>query len=127
MGGAGAVRETRYAILRNRFGGPVLRRALVSLAVLAVTVAGCATVAPMDSTDAPIRYACKAGKRFTAAYALHGTRVVVSAGGVTKTLKLARSASGARYMAGDAEIWSKGADATLKGFPGGPYADCRSQ
>lgn len=105
----------------------VLRRVLVPLAVLAVTFAGCATVAPMDSTDAPIRYACKGGKRFTAAYALHGKTVVVSAGGAAKTLKLARSASGARYASGEAEIWSKGADATLKGFPGGPYADCRSQ
>lgn len=104
-----------------------MRRALVPLAVIAATLAGCATVAPMDSTDAPIRYACKGGKRFTAAYALHGKRVVVSAGGVTRTLKLARSASGARYATGDAEIWSKGADATLKGFPGGPYVDCRSQ
>jgi len=81
----------------------------------------------MDSTDAPIRYACKAGKRFTSAYALHGKTVTVSAGGATKVLKLARSASGARYSAGDAELWSKGADAMLKGFPGGPYADCRSQ
>lgn len=105
----------------------VLRRALVPLAVLAVALAGCATVAPMDSTDAPIRYGCKSGKRFTAAYALHGKTVVVSAGGATRTLKLARSASGARYASGEAEIWSKGADATLKGFPGGPYADCRSQ
>lgn len=108
-----------------------MRRVLVPLAVLAVTLgtvlAGCATVAPMDSTDAPIRYGCKGGKRFTAAYALHGKKVVVSAGGATKTLKLARSASGARYAAGEAEIWSKGADATLKGFPGGPYADCWSQ
>lgn len=108
-----------------------MRRVLVPLAVLAVTLvtvlAGCATVAPMDSTDAPIRYSCEGGKRFTSAYALHGKKAVVTAGGVTKTLKLARSASGARYTAGDAEIWSKGADAMLKGFPGGPYADCRSQ
>lgn len=108
-----------------------MRRVLVPLAVLAVTLstvlAGCAAVAPMDSTDAPIRYSCKGGKRFTSSYALHGKKVVVTAGGVTKTLKLARSASGARYTAGDAEIWSKGADAMLKGFPGGPYADCRSQ
>ncbi len=108
-----------------------MRRVLVPLAVLAVTLsmvlAGCATVAPMDSTDAPIRYSCKGGKRFTSAYALHGKKVVVTAGGVTKSLKLARSASGARYTAGDAELWSKGADAMLKGFPGGPYADCRSQ
>ena len=105
----------------------MLRRLLVPLALLSAVLAGCATVAPMDSTDAPIRYSCKGGKRFTAAYALHGKTVVVSAGGATKTLKLARSASGARYASGDAEIWSKGADATLKGFPGGPYADCRSQ
>ncbi|WP_343698341.1 MliC family protein [Caulobacter sp.] len=104
-----------------------LRRLLLPLSGLALFLAGCATVAPMDSTDAPIRYSCKAGKRFTAAYALHGKRVVVTAGGATKTLKLARSASGARYTAGDAEIWSKGADAMLKGFPGGPYQDCRSQ
>ncbi len=104
-----------------------MRRLLVPLAVLSAVLAGCATVAPMDSTDAPIRYSCKGGKRFTAAYALHGKTVVVSAGGATKALKLARSASGARYASGDAEIWSKGADATLKGFPGGPYADCRSQ
>ena len=54
-------------------------------------------------------------------------KAIVSAGGVTKTLKLARSASGARYTAGEAEIWSKGANAMLKGFPGGPYADCHSQ
>lgn len=104
-----------------------MRRVVACLAVLALTLAGCATVAPMDSTDAPIRYRCEAGKTFTAAYALHGRRVVVKAGGATKTLKLARSASGARYAAGEAEIWSKGSDATLKGFPGGPYQACRSQ
>ena len=104
-----------------------MRRILVSSAILVVTLAGCATVAPMDSTNAPIRYACKAGKRFTAAYALHGKTVVVTAGGATRTLKLARSASGARYVAGEAEIWSKGPDAMLKGFPGGPYDACRSQ
>jgi membrane-bound inhibitor of C-type lysozyme len=104
-----------------------LRRILVSSAVLALFMTGCATVAPMDSTDAPIRYACKAGKRFTAAYALHGKTVLVTAGGATRTLKLARAASGARYAAGGAEIWSKGPDAMLKGFPGAPYDGCRSQ
>lgn len=104
-----------------------MRRIVIAVAIVSATLAGCATVAPMDSTDAPIRYSCKAGKRFTAAYALHGKRVVVSAGGVTKTLKLARSGSGARYTGGQAEIWSKGANAMLTGFPGGPYDDCRSQ
>jgi membrane-bound inhibitor of C-type lysozyme len=104
-----------------------LRRVLLCLSVLAVTLAGCATVAPMDATDAPIRYGCKAGRSFTAAYALRGKQVVVKAGGATRTLKLARSASGARYADGAAEIWSKGPDAMLHGFPGGPYDDCRSQ
>ena len=103
-----------------------MRRALVPLALLALTAAGCATVAP-DATDAPIRYRCQAGKSFTAAYALHGKRVLVTAGGVTRVLKLARSGSGARYTDRDAEIWSKGPEAMLKGFPGGPYQDCRSQ
>ncbi len=104
-----------------------MRRVLVTFAAVSMALAGCATVAPMDSTDAPIRYGCKAGKRFTAAYALHGKTVVVTAGGATKTLKLARSASGARYAAGETEIWSKGPEAMLKGFPGGPYDGCRSQ
>lgn len=103
-----------------------MRRALVPLALLAVIAAGCSTVAP-DATDAPIRYRCQAGKMFTATYALHGKRVEVTAGGVTRVLKLARSGSGARYTARGAEIWSKGPDAMLKGFPGGPYQDCRSQ
>lgn len=104
-----------------------MRRALALLALLALTAAGCATVAP-DATDAPIRYRCQAGKTFTAAYALHGKRVLVTAGGVTRVLKLARSGSGARYAARDgAEIWSKGSEAMLKGFPGGPYQACRSQ
>ncbi|PZR34398.1 MliC family protein [Caulobacter segnis] len=103
-----------------------MRRALVPLALLALTAAGCATLAP-DATDSAVRYRCQAGKSFTAAYALHGKHVVVTAGGVTRTLKLARSGSGARYTAGDAEIWGKGTAATLKGFPGGPYRACDSQ
>ncbi|PHY19332.1 MliC family protein [Caulobacter sp. BP25] len=103
-----------------------MRRALVPLVLLALTAAGCATLAP-DATDAPIRYRCEAGKSFTAAYALHGKRVLVTAGGVSRTLKLARSGSGARYTAGGSEIWSKGSEAMLKGFPGGPYKACRSQ
>ena len=47
------------------------------------------------------------------------------AGGVTKSLPGAQSASGARYAAGDFEIWGKGDNATLSGFPGGPYNNCR--
>lgn len=103
-----------------------MRRFLVPLGLLALMAAGCASLAP-DATDAPIRYRCAAGKSFTAAYALHGKRVVVEAGGARRALKLARSGSGARYAAGEAEIWSKGPEAMLKGFPGGPYQNCRSQ
>lgn len=55
-----------------------MRRIVIVVAIVSAALAGCATVAPMDATDAPIRYSCKAGKRFTAAYALHGKRVVVS-------------------------------------------------
>jgi membrane-bound inhibitor of C-type lysozyme len=108
-------------------GDLILRRVLLSLSALTVTLAGCASVVPMDATDTPILYSCKAGKRFTAAYALRGKQVVVTAGGATKALKLARSGSGARYADGVAEIWSKGPDAMLHGFPGGPYDDCHSQ
>jgi membrane-bound inhibitor of C-type lysozyme len=52
--------------------------------------------------------------------------VKVTAGGVTKSLPGARAASGARYSAGDFEIWGKGDTATLSGFPGGPYSNCRA-
>lgn len=92
---------------------------------LTALLAGCASVEPMDAiTDAPIAYACKGGKGFTAAYRASGKKTVVTAGGVTRVLPLAVSASGARYAGGGYEIWSKGPDATLTGFPGGPYSGC---
>lgn len=103
-----------------------MRRAFLTLVALGVVLAACSTVAPMDATDAPIRYVCKAGKRFTVVYALHGKTAAVTAGGVTRTLKLARSGSGARYASSGAELWGKGAAATLKGFPGGPYDGCNA-
>jgi membrane-bound inhibitor of C-type lysozyme len=101
----------------------VRRLLLVSVAVL-LTLSACATVAPTEAVTTPVAYGCKAGKGFTATYPAKGDRVLVSAGGVSKTLPLARSASGARYAKGDFELWGKGDRATLKGFPGGPYADC---
>lgn len=101
------------------------RIALISAALL--LLAACASVQPMDSiVDAPIAYACKGGRGFTVTYPASGKRAQVSAGGVTKSLPLAVSASGARYAKGDYEVWSKGDDATLKGFPGGPYNGCTS-
>jgi membrane-bound inhibitor of C-type lysozyme len=43
---------------------------------------------------------------------------------VSRTLRLARSGSGARYTARGMELWGKGTAATLSGFPGGPYSGC---
>jgi membrane-bound inhibitor of C-type lysozyme len=84
------------------------RTLIIALAVTTVVMAGCA-----------------GGKGFTAAWNQPGDRVKVSAGGVTKSLPGARSGSGARYASGDFEIWGKGETATLSGFPGGPYSNCR--
>ena len=96
--------------------------------VLALLAAGCATVtAAPGSTGAPHLYRCDGGKTFTAAYHLNGRSAEVRAGGVARTLPLARSASGARYAARGAELWGKGDTATLSGFPGGPYNDCATR
>jgi membrane-bound inhibitor of C-type lysozyme len=101
-----------------------LRRLLLASAVVLLTLSACATVAPTQAVTTPVTYGCKAAKRFTATYPAKGDRVIVSAGGLSKTLPLARSASGARYVRGEFELWGKGDSARLKGFPGGPYADC---
>lgn len=99
-------------------------RRLSLIVALGLTLAGCAT-APAPGTDSsPLTYRCVGGKSFTAAWNQPGDRVRVSAGGLTKSLPSARSASGARYASGDYEIWGKGASATLTGFPGGPYTRC---
>jgi len=107
-----------------------MRRAHVLIAALTLgglALAGCATVAPAPGTDSgPLTYRCSGGKRFTAAWNQPGDKVKVTAGGLTKSLPAARSASGARYAAGDYEIWGKGEGATLSGFPGGPYTGCKA-
>jgi membrane-bound inhibitor of C-type lysozyme len=77
-------------------------------------------------TSAALVYRCAGGKRFTAAWGLADDRVQVSAGGVTKSLPHLPSASGARYGDGVRQIWGKGDQAMLEGFPGGPYKDCRT-
>jgi membrane-bound inhibitor of C-type lysozyme len=100
---------------------------IIALAITTAVVAGCATVeAAPGSTSAPLRYSCAGGKGFTAAWNQPGDRVKVTAGGVSKSLPGVRSASGARYAAGDFEIWGKGDTAMLSGFPGGPYTNCRA-
>ena len=53
--------------------------------------------------------------------------MTVKAGGVEKTLPHAVSASGARYADGAFEYWSKGPEAMLDGFPGGPYSGCKER
>lgn len=104
-----------------------MRLALIAaLGLSALTLAACTTVEPAPGTNSsPLGYRCDGGKRFTAAWNQPGDKVKVTAGGVTKSLPHARSASGARYATGGYEIWGKGEGATLSGFPGGPYSNCR--
>lgn len=105
-----------------------MRRLLLISAGALLTLSACATViAPAPSITTPVAYGCAAGKRFTATYPARGNKVVVSAGGLTKSLPLARSASGARYAAATFELWGKGDSARLSGFPGGPYNDCMAR
>jgi membrane-bound inhibitor of C-type lysozyme len=101
---------------------------LLPFAGLALLAAGCAsTVAAPGSSHEPNLYRCDGGKSFTAAYSLNGNTAQVRAGGQSRTLRHARSASGARYTARGAELWGKGASATLTGFPGGPYNGCATR
>ncbi len=101
-------------------------RRLPLVILLGLTLAGCVT-APSPGTDSgAITYRCSGGKGFTAAWNQPGDKVRVTAGGETKSLPSARSASGARYAKDDYEIWGKGDGAMLSGFPGGPYSNCKA-
>ena len=104
-----------------------MRRLLLVTSLVLLTVSACATVTPGPAITTPISYGCAQGKTFKATYPAHGKKALVSAGGVTKTLPLARSASGARYAKGSFEIWGKGDSARLSGFPGGPYDNCQAR
>lgn len=84
-----------------------------------------AMAAPGTSADT-LLYRCAGGKRFTAAWGLPGDRVKVTAGGVSQLLDARPAASGARYGTGPFQIWGKGDEAMLEGFPGGPYSGCRT-
>ncbi len=101
-----------------------MRRLILTFA-LGLTLAGCATLPAAGTDSSPLAYRCAGGKGFTAAWNQPGDKVRVTAGGVTKALPHARSASGARYASGAFEIWGKGDEAMLSGFPGGPYSNCR--
>lgn len=92
-----------------------------------LTLAGCATVAPEDASDAPMTYACGAGKRFVASYALDGRIVRVTAGGQTTTLRQVKKKKGDPiFSAGGVTLTTKGAMADLAGAPAGPYRNCRT-
>ena len=103
-----------------------MKRLLLAIG-LALLAAACATVQAPDSTAAALPYRCDGSKTFTVAYDPGGKTAVVRAGGSTRTLRLARSASGARYTAAGAELWGKGVAAKLTGFPGGPYNGCATR
>ena len=100
-------------------------RRLFLFAVAGLILAGCATLPAPGTDSGPLRYRCAGGKAFTAAWNQPGDKVKVTAGGMTRSLPHAPSASGARYAAGAFEIWGKGEEAMLSGFPGGPYDKCR--
>lgn len=102
----------------------MLKVMLAAGALLAL--AGCASVAPQDATDAPQTYACVGGKSFTAAYDLAGDKALVTAGGRTYSLPHVRSGSGAKYARDGVELFSKGDTAMLDGAAGGPYRDCKT-
>lgn len=91
-----------------------------------LVLAGCASVAPQDATDAPQTYACAGGKSFTAAYDLKGDKASVHAGGRTYSLPHVPSASGAKYAKGGVALFSKGDGAMLDGAAGAPYRDCKT-
>ena len=84
-----------------------------------------ALASPGTNADTLV-YRCAAGKRFTAAWGLPGDRVKVTAGGTSQVLGPRPAASGARYGEGPFQIWGKGDEAMLEGFPGGPYKGCRT-
>jgi hypothetical protein len=75
---------------------------------------------------APVTYACKAGKRFTATYPCQGRQGVVAPAALTKTLPLARFGSGARYGKAAPRSGAR-ARRHAQGFPGGPYDRCQAR
>lgn len=96
-----------------------------------VLLVGCAS-APAPPPPVPAQgefsnfsYACDGGRRFEVIFDKRTDLMTIIAGGINKTLPHAMSASGARYADGDFEYWSKGPEAMLNGFPGGPYENCK--
>lgn len=111
--------------LKNRYQNEVRliklgpMRAVLLAACLPPLLAACAS-APIEAV-----YDCDGDRTVEVAY--QGDSAVVSAGGERRTLPLAISASGARYASGPFEIWDKGGQARVSGFPGGPYDGCKAR
>ena len=103
-----------------------MKRLLLVLG-LCLLAAGCATVDAPDSTAAALPSRCDGSKTFTVSYAATGKTALVRAGGMAKTLRLAGAGGTALYAAGGAALSSKGVNATLTAFPGGPYAGCATR
>lgn len=92
-------------------------------------LAACASVAPQDATDAPMRYVCVGGQSFTASYAKDGRRAYVTAGGVTHVLSFAepsRAEGGLKFMKKGVVLQANGPWAKLAGAGGGPYLNCKT-
>jgi membrane-bound inhibitor of C-type lysozyme len=76
--------------------------------------------------DQYIRYRCENGFDFAVTYQGGGTRALVERSGYSDLLRLAPSASGARYTDGKLTLSAK-ADSAVLELPGGPtYRSCRS-
>jgi membrane-bound inhibitor of C-type lysozyme len=108
-----------------------------ALAILALGLAGCrdrasipgeAAVAPPAAGQGPVNpdagvtvYACVDGQTITAGYPDRRTAIVTYKGHAY-TLKLAPSASGARYTGYGLQWWTKGASATIAALKPGEEA-----
>lgn len=87
----------------------------IILFVTAVTFVGCThlhqagvpAAESIASSDTPFVYRCKSGRKVVASYA-SGTTAVVKYGSGTRKMIVAVSGSGARYVGGGLEWWTKG-------------------
>lgn len=73
----------------------------------------------------PVSYVCEEGRSMITAHRRDNDTMTIIAGGLTKVLPAVSAASGARFADGGFEFWSHGEEASLTGFPGGPYTGCK--
>ncbi len=87
----------------------------LSLVLVALALAGCsnpepdppASSAAVADASAPLTYRCESGRTVEASYPTDST-AVVQYEGQTYPMTIAVSASGARYVGGGFEWWTKG-------------------